>query len=118
MIEKYVQTEYMKKYIAKHNIKPLKGLSKIVSQMQKLGYTALLEIDYDEGQYEIVNSRNVNQAVQEIDMSTINFCILQDNGKCHWCAWMSVIPSNGEEWLCDYGTGNPHLGGIIDGVYV
>lgn len=108
-VQLYTVTKFMQEFVQDGRAWPVEGLSGIVAEARKQG--ARVYVDFLAGPDEVyeVNSKNVRAAVNEVEE-----CFVRIHWKDGAKDWMYVIPSNDEDWLCDY-TYNNRMERLIEG---
>jgi hypothetical protein len=96
-MDAYKPSNWAEQAMAENRLHPCKGLATIVRKAMAAGYTVAIDLGDIEPDLFEVNCQNVRMAVHEVDEAYLWFL----KGDVRH-AWLMVIASNGEDWLCDY----------------
>lgn len=98
---KYEPSNYTAARDANGRLWPCKGLAPLVWDAREEGWTVAIDLspdgDMNPDDMEEVTFDTVVMAVNEVDMALLKFSKEGERSQV-----MSVIPSNGVDWLCDY----------------
>ncbi|MCB1504498.1 MAG: hypothetical protein KDJ47_05935 [Hyphomicrobiaceae bacterium] len=94
----YEPSKHILKVAAEGRLWECKGLPELVRAANEAGISVKIDLGDGDSQWETVTADSVVMAVNEVDEANLSF----HNPEKNSYGGMLVIPSNGDDWCCDY----------------